>query len=164
MGFEQQLASMNPGSQLAALPIDKMIATLGIGVAKAQAAMDDNAIATAIKLGETFLNLPDPADPDGTISRSLLSLGFLPTFYQFTEATLDLKVEMKYSVEENVQVKVDASASGQAGPVAIAASVGVDYGKKFGIEASMMTQVRLALTAVPPPKPLMDFLSTSFTR
>jgi len=79
MGFDEQLAELGPGKQLAALPIDKMIGMLGIGIAKAQQAMDENSINTAIKLGETVLNLPDPKDSDNMMSRSLLSLGFMPT-------------------------------------------------------------------------------------
>ena len=162
MGFQQDLEELGPGRQLAALPIDKMIGMLGVGVAKAQAALDDNSINTAIKLGETYLNLPDPADSEAMISRSLLSLGFLPTFYQFTEATLDLKVEMKWHVEVNTDIKASASANATVGPVAVAASVSADHGRRFGVDASLMVQVRVAMVAAPPPQAFVTFLNRSF--
>ena len=162
MGFDEQLAELGPGKQLAALPIDKMIGMLGVGVAKAQAALDENAINTAIKLGETYLNLPDPQQDGELISRSLLSLGFMPTFYQFTEATLDLKVEMKWQVETNTSMKLDANVNATVGPVAVGASVGASHGSRFGVDASLMTHVTVRMAALPPPSAFVQFLNRSF--
>ena len=71
---------------------------------------------------ETTLDVPGPQDENGlptTISRSLFSLGFAPTFYQFTEATLDFKIEMKMSIEESTNVHADGKIEASKGPVAI---------------------------------------------
>lgn len=159
--YQDKLAELGPGKMLAALPIDSMIAMLGKGVAQAQHAMDENAITTAVKLGETMLELPHPDDPSMTVSRSLLSLGFLPTFYQFTECSLELRIEMKYQVEETEKVGVNASVGAQVGPVAIAASVSAESGRKFGMDASMMTHVKVNMVSVPPPQAFVEYVKRS---
>jgi len=46
--------------------------------------------------------------------------------------------------------------------VAVGASVSAEQGRKFGMEASLMTSLKLAVVAVPPPTALMTFLSRSF--
>lgn len=163
MGYQDQLKELGPGAQLANLPIGDMISNLGIGIAKAQEALDENAINTAIKLSEQMLDLPDPKDPTVMRSRSLLSLGFVPTFYQFTEATLELQVDMKWQVEENLGIGGQASANANLGPVAIAASVNADYGRKFGMEASLMTRLKLSMVNVPPPQAFMEYVSNSLS-
>jgi len=163
MGFDEELAELGPGKQLAALPIDKMIAMLGAGVAKAQAALDENSINTAIKLGETFLDLPNQQMNGEMMTKSLLSLGFMPTFYQFTEATLELRVEMKWQVETTTNLKFDASGSGTVGPVAIAASVGASHGSKFGVDASLMTHVTVRMAALPPPTAFVSYLNQCYS-
>ena len=161
MSFDQQLQELGPGKQLAALPIDQMIGNLGVGIAKAQAALDENAIRTTLKLGETFLNLPDPADRSALMSRSLLSLGFMPTFYQFTEASLEFKLEMKWQVEQTESLGVDASVSAAVGPVAVGASVSYDQGKKFGVDSSLMTHIRVNMVSVPPPAGFVKYVEAS---
>lgn len=161
MGFQDQLDELGPGRQLASMPIDKMIGNLGIGIAKAQSDLDQNSINTAVKLGETYLNLPDPDRPGELMSRSLLSLGFMPTFYQFSEASLELKLEMKWRVEQTQNLAVDAHADVQAGPVAVGASVGYDQGRKFGVDASLMTHLKLNMVSVPPPSGFVSFVERS---
>lgn len=159
--FEKKLAELGPGKLLASMPIDAMITMLGTGVARAQEALDKRGIDAARALGETMVSLPDPKDPSIVRNRSLLSLGFVPTFYQFSEASLELKVEMHYQVEENLNVHGEANVSGNMGPVAIAASANADYGRKFGMDASMMTHLRLNLVSVPPPQAFLEFVRAS---
>lgn len=148
---------------LASLPLDSMIATLGIGIAKAQEALDKNSLNTTMALSSTTIDVPVPIDPQnpsaGTEmqSRSLLSLGFTPAFYHFTEATLDIKIEMKMQMEENLNVGGSLSADIKAGPVAIAGTVSADYGRKYGAESSAMTQIHLVLASVPPPTAFLEW-------
>jgi hypothetical protein len=158
---EKQMEQLGPGKQLAALPIDSMIAMLGSGVAKAQATLDKNAIATAIELAETVLELPKSDGSGDTIKRSLLALGFLPTFYQFTEARLELRVEMKWQVEDNVAGGLHVEGKAAVGPVAVAATVDVDHSRKFGLEASLMTHLVVTMVSVPPPQSFMEFVRGS---
>jgi hypothetical protein len=164
MANRNEMSGLEAGATMAALPLDSMISMLGVGIAKAQEALDQNSIATAVALSSATMDVPvliDPNDPSaGTAiqSRSLLSLGFLPTFYQFTEATLELRIEMKIQVEENLGAKGSMSADMKSGPVAIAGTVSADYGRKYGAESSAMTHVQVTMVAVPPPAEFLEFV------
>jgi len=161
MANQEQMNGLEAGSVLAALPLDGMISSLGIGIAKAQHALDMNAIEMAVKLAELTLDFPGPTDEDGNptkYSRSLLSLGFTPTFYQFTEATLDLKIEMKVEVEDKSSKAASANASVNKGPVAVAGTVSMDASRKYGAESSAMTAVHLQLVCVPPPATFLEYI------
>jgi hypothetical protein len=161
MADQEQMNGLEAGQMLASLPIDGMISSLGVGIAKAQHALDMNAIEMAIKLAELTLDFPGPTDESGNptkYTRSLLSLGFTPTFYQFTEATLDLKIEMKIQVEDKKSVQGSASANVNKGPVAVAGTVSVDSARKYGAESSAMTAVHLQLVSVPPPGPFLEYI------
>lgn len=161
MANQEEMNGLEAGQMLASLPIDGMISSLGIGIAKAQQALDMNAIETAVRLAELTLDFPGPIDADGnpTVnSRSLLSLGFTPTFYQFTEATLDLKIEMKIAVEDKKSMSGSANASVAKGPVAMGGTVSVDASRKYGAESSAMTAVHLRLVSVPPPGPFLEYI------
>jgi hypothetical protein len=160
MANQDEMNGLEAGQILASLPIDGMISSLGIGIAKAQRALDMNAIETAVKLAEMTLDFPalDAQGNPTTLSRSLLSLGFTPTFYQFTEATLDLKIEMSVHVEESKDSKVSANASATKGPVAVGGTVSADASRKYGADSSAMTAVHLNLVAVPPPGPFLEYI------
>lgn len=161
MANQEQMNGLEAGQVLASLPIDSMISTLGIGIAKAQRALDMNAIETAVRLAEMTLDFPGPLDEQGnptTMSRSLLSLGFTPTFYQFTEATLDLKIEMSVHVEESKDTKVSATTNATKGPVAVGGTVSADASRKYGADSSAMTAVHLKLVAIPPPGPFLEYI------
>ncbi len=161
MANQDQMNGLEAGQVLASLPLDGMISSLGVGIAKAQHALDMNAIEMAVKLAELTLDFPGPTGEDGTptkYSRSLLSLGFTPTFYQFTEATLDIKIEMKVEVEDKSSTQVSANASAAKGPVAMAGTVSSDSSRKYGAESSAMTAVHLQLVSVPPPAPFLEYI------
>jgi hypothetical protein len=161
MANQDEMNGLEAGQVLASLPLEGMISSLGIGIARAQEALDMNAIQTAVKLAEMTLDFPGPTDDDGTptkLTRSLLSLGFVPTFYQFTEATLDLKIEMKIQVEDKQGVQASGTASVTKGPVAVAGTVSVDASRKYGAESSAMTQVHLQLVSVPAPGPFLEYI------
>jgi hypothetical protein len=161
MANQDEMNGLQAGQVLASLPLDGMIASLGVGIAKAQQALDMNAIEMAIKLAELTLDFPGPTDEDGNptkYSRSLLSLGFTPTFYQFTEATLDLKIEMKVQVEDTSKTSASANASATKGPVAVAGTVSSDASRKYGAESSAMTAVHLQLVSVPPPPTFLEYI------
>ena len=161
MANTDQMNGLEAGQVLASLPLDGMISSLGVGIARAQEALDTNAIEMAVKLAEMTLQFPGPFDDDGnptTLSRSLLSLGFTPPFYQFTEATLDLKIEMRVQVEDKKGASTTANASVNKGPVAVGGTVSAESSRKYGAESSAMTAVHLRLVAVPPPAAFLDYI------
>ena len=164
MANRNEMSGLEAGATMAALPLDSMIAMLGVGIAKAQEALDKNSLATAMALTTSTMDVPvliDPNDPSAgstTMTRSLLSLGFMPTFYQFTEATLEIRIEMKIQVEESSATKASLSADMKAGPVAIAGTMSADSSRKYGAESSAMTHVKVTMVAVPPPTEFLEFV------
>ena len=164
MANRSEMSGLEAGATMASVPLDSMIAMLGVGIAKAQEALDKNAIATAVALTTSTMDVPvlvDPTNPSaGTKiqTRSLLSLGFTPTFYQFTEATLEIRIEMKIQMEEASSTKGSLSADLKKGPVAVAGTVSADSSRKYGAESSAMTHVKCTMVAVPPPAEFLEFV------
>ena len=69
MATRDEMNGLEAGATLAALPLDSMIATLGVGIAKAQDALDTHAIETAVKLAELKLEFPGPLDANAADAR-----------------------------------------------------------------------------------------------
>jgi hypothetical protein len=98
---------MTPGEALLDVPMSEIVERMGRAIAEAQLRLDQLSIRTAILLGETRLDMRDAAG--ALVSRSLLELGFLPSFYHFTETTIDVSVTLSIRVEESFDVGVDVS-------------------------------------------------------
>jgi hypothetical protein len=97
------------GTALGEIPISGMLAGLGTAIATAQGALDTNSIQVARQLAETkadFVNAEGQA-----LSLSLLDLGFLPTFYQFSEARLELTLSISMGSQESSKVAFGLSLS-----------------------------------------------------
>jgi hypothetical protein len=91
------------GQVLNDVPLGTMLENLGVAIATAQERLDGVAIETALRLANTKVSL---YDADGrAITRSLLELGFSPTFYQFTEATIEVSFAVSMKVEEKLAVE-----------------------------------------------------------
>lgn len=106
--------NLRPGEAIQDAPMGEILRSLATAIADAQAALDANSIRSGVKLGTTTVEL------DGS-SRSLLSLGFTPTFYHFTNATVSVDVTLTLKFEEEIKVgfkfnepKEDGSPGGTA--------------------------------------------------
>jgi hypothetical protein len=77
-----------------------------MGIAEAQQKLDDNSIAQAIKLAETNIN-----------GESLLSLGFVPTFYAFQYADISASINLRMGLKEALEFGfgIDVQLSNQKG-------------------------------------------------
>jgi hypothetical protein len=90
-----------------------MIENLGVAIATAQERLDTVAIDATLRLANTNTTL---LDADGNmVTRSLLELGFTPTFYQFTEATLEVSFIASMQVAEILSVGFGLRLGGQIG-------------------------------------------------
>ena len=92
----------NVGQMLQEVPIGDMIKSYAAGIADAQWELDKKSIAIALELLRAEVELPD--ETGRPRSRSLLELGFAPTFYQFQEATIEIAVTLSMRVEESRSV------------------------------------------------------------
>lgn len=94
------------------IPFDDLVYLLAEGVADAQTKLDVNTAELVETLAETEVDvvprLTRTVAEDGTIttetaqaeSQSLLALGFTPARYQFSEATIEVNVDMRATESE----------------------------------------------------------------
>jgi hypothetical protein len=148
--------------QVLALPrVETLLGTLGIGVARAQEALDQTALDNAVKLLETTLDLPGPPDAGGqptTMSESLLALGVKPTFFQLNEATIDLQIDMRVRLEESTGLQANGKVEKATVPVAVGGTVSHDQMLKYGSQSHAMTHLRVGMVATPAPQELLDYI------
>ncbi|WP_341902631.1 hypothetical protein [Fluviicola taffensis] len=128
-------------------PLSSMIENMGISVAKAQAALDSNSIEMLKSLASSTVEI-------GEDKISLLNLGFVPSFYAFTEATFDAK--MDFSLAESTSFNADATVSVQT--QVVSATVSAGFARKFDQSASASSSIAARMVSLPPPENLVTLL------
>lgn len=151
------------GQELLAVPLPEMVMKLGLGIAEAQRALDENSVETASMLAETTVPLvmavTQVIAADGSVTFtnadpvdvSLLQIGLMPTFYQFAEATIEVTMDIKTTSSRETNVKVSAKA--KVGFACWSASVNteVSHNRKFGKEVHGTSRLMTKMVPVPPP-------------
>ncbi len=137
--------------QLQSAPLPDIIQKLGIAVADAQRALDANSVQTAALMATTKVEL-------GGQEYNLMALGFTPTFYSFTEATVEAKLSFSMSETTEVGVHVGVKVGVNVGMVMVAASVDVSYARKFSVSAEGMSSIAARVVSLPPPELLQNIL------
>ena len=132
-------------NQLLSAPLPQIIERLGIAIAEAQTALDRNSIAVAQAMAKTEIDL-------GGEKTNLIALGFTPTFYSFTEATVEAK--LSFSMQETTEFGGSAGLTVGGGTpfIMVAASVNVSYARKFSVGAEGMSSIAARLVSLPPPE------------
>jgi hypothetical protein len=160
------------GQELLDVPLPEMVTKLAMGIASAQAALDENSVATAKLLAETqvedvVLAVTQTINADGSVNftqstatMSLLQLGLLPTFYQFAEATIEVTMDIKTTTSTETNIKVSAKA--KVGFAMWSASVQADvaHNRKFQKEVRGTSRLVTRLVPVPPPERIKPVFTT----
>lgn len=151
------------GQELLAVPLPEMVMKLGLGIAEAQRALDENSVQTAQMLAETTVPLvmavTQTIAADGGVSFtsaepidvSLLQIGLLPTFYQFSEATIEVTMDIKTTTSSETNIKVSAKAKVGFGCFSASVNTDVSYNRKFGKEVKGTSRLMTKMVPVPPP-------------
>jgi hypothetical protein len=151
------------GQELLDVPLPDMVAKLAMGIANAQAALDSNSVSTAQMLADTeipvVLAVTQTIASDGTVSYSqappievsLLQIGLLPTFYQFSEATIEVTMDIKTTSSSETNVKVTAEAKAGFSMWSASVKAEVSHNRKFGKEVKGTSRLYTKLVPVPPP-------------
>ena len=99
-------ALRRPTHPVADVPLDDLVYLLAAGVADAQTVLDAHTAETATSLAETEVevvpSMTKTIDADGAVTatvapaerRSLLELGIEPAWYRFSEATIEVDVDV----------------------------------------------------------------------
>ena len=168
------------GQALLDVPFPQMIRSMGLAVAEAQYELD----LVGIKISQMMsgkkyeIEVPDPAKPGekklqempavrvnfGGEDFSLLELGFTPTFYQFVDTIIEVKVSISMNYEHSASLSAShtaASAVGGAflcfgGARASTTSVSASFASKFQYSAEGSSLMRTKLVTVPTPAVLEE--------
>jgi len=161
MALDNKVMDMTPGEALLEAPVGELIQKVAASIAEAQLKLDQIGVRVASLLSEAKVTFNRT---DGTpVARSLLELGFMPTFYAFTETDIEVKMTITLKVEEELTIKGEVSA-GQTGTgveqakrvVPFGISINADYHRKFGFDMSGSSSVKTKLLAVPAPSVFLE--------
>lgn len=135
-----------------------LVRMLAEGIADAQSSLDRASAALVAELAETTVSIvpsvTETIDADGNVTFeqgepqevSLLSLGVTPTFYQFSQSTVEVVMDVK--IVESEQVKED----GKRSYGLFAGTADVRTERKLNRDVSAHS--KLTATLVPVPMPL----------
>lgn len=136
---------------LVSAPLPQIIERLGLSIAQAQAALDNNSVKVAQTMAETPVEL-------GGQTYNLLTLGFTPSFYAFTEATVEAKLSFSMTEATETSVSAGVTAKVNYGVVMVAASVDVSYARKFSVSAEGSSSIAARLVSLPAPEAFNEVL------
>ncbi len=185
------------GQELLNVPFPEMVQNLALAIAESQFALDMHSIEVAKALAETELEegtvpvlIRETTDEDGNVTdievlynekpMPLLVYGIHPTFYQFTDTIIEVKMtitmsvskesERKFGLSFKIKSKTEAEASYKGGgvlgflfgrpkfkvknttTVALATTYNARYSQKYTFKAEGTSLLRTVLKPVPPPE------------
>lgn len=135
-------------NSLVGAPLPLIIEKLGLSIAQAQAALDKNSIEIASEMATTNVTINNK-------EYNLISLGFKPTFYAFTEATVEAKLEFAMQQSEDFEV----GAKFEAGMKVWSVSVNASYARKFEMSAEGSSSIAARMISLPAPERLNEILT-----
>lgn len=142
---------------LVTAPLPQIIEKLGLAIAQAQYALDSNSVALAKTMSETEVDIGDE-------TYNLLSLGFQPSFYSFTEATVEAKLSFTMTETTETSVSVGVQAGGSYGVFMAAASIDVSYARKFSVSTEGASSIAARLVSLPPPDVFEQLLKRQYEK
>ncbi len=157
------MANLSVGQELLDVPLPDMVAKLAVGIADAQRSLDTNSVETAVALAGTNIDvvpaITETIAADGSVTftqaapiqMSLLQVGLNPTFYQFTEASIEVTMDIKTTTSTETNVKVGVQAKVGFACWSASARVDVSHNRKFGKEVKGTSRLFTKLAPVPPP-------------
>ena len=169
---------MSVGQDLLNVPFPDMVSSLATAIAKSQYNLDRNSVEILKIMGdkeEAPVYLPNFAlkteganefafdsqgeDNDSVmkteeIKTSMIGAGFQPTFYQFAETIIEVKMAITMATSTSAQIGVTA----KAGFGCFSASVNASYSRKYDYKVEGSSLLRVTLTPVPPPQILQDYM------
>ena len=137
-------------------PLPQMVEELGNAIARAQYSMDRSSIEISQMMARTDDDYGVQLSGEEGRKRSLLELGFSPTFYQITDATVEAKVSL--TMGRSTETSVGASIG--AGYGIFSASVDASYSSKFSYDLTASSSIKAHFVAVPSPAALQRLLKS----
>ncbi|NLE97820.1 MAG: hypothetical protein GX596_07500 [Propionibacterium sp.] len=167
---------MSVSTEMTNTPFPEMVRLLGTGIAEAQYELD----LVSLKIARMMAGYmpdpePEPGEPEPTLPStpertmlvklgdgneySLLELGFVPTFYQFVDTLIELKLSISVSRESNYNTtsfNANTNVKGKLGFFSASASMSVSavsasFSSKYQYSSEGSSLMRTKLVPVPAP-------------
>ena len=138
----------NVGQELLNVPFDEMILKMATAIAEGQFKLDKVSCEIAKFMGDKKvapISLPNLLD-NSEIITSLIGAGFQPTFYQFT----DTIIEVKMAISMNKTTEKSGSVTAKGGFGLFSASVNASYSSKYSYSVEGSSLMRTKITPLPP--------------
>lgn len=184
------------GQELLDVPFPEMVEKLALAIAQGQFALDMNSIKVAQILADITLPkdtvpiaIEETRDEEGNVTASaivynksdmpLIAYGLNPTFYQFTDTVIEVKMTITMRIERSLEIGVskkfevksttDTNASYKTGgiasffagtakfgvknttTVAYTSTFNAKYAQSYSFQAEGTSLIRTILKPVPPP-------------
>ncbi|NJM78966.1 MAG: hypothetical protein HC854_03835 [Flavobacterium sp.] len=160
--------------QITNAPLPLMLERLGASIANAQMALDANSIKLASEMTALKVTVGDQ-------EYNLLSLGFTPTFYAFTEASLEMKMEFSLAESESFGGSVDVNLgnngnqnnsnsnatngnSGEKSTLMFGVSFSAHYARKYSASAEGSSSIAAKIVSLPAPDVYMEVLKLAIKK
>lgn len=135
-------------------PLPQMIHSLAQGLADAQYALTKKTAETLAMLSDAQNGIQLPGEEE---KRSLLELGFQPSFLHISEATITAR--LAFTQTESTEKSQGASATISYG--ILSATVDAKYSAKYSFETTGSSEIRTKIISVPAPLALSEKLQSS---
>lgn len=158
--LDNKVLGMTPGEALLEAPVGELIQRVASSIAEAQLKLDQIGVRVATLLSEAKVTF-NKAD-GSPVEKSLLELGFMPTFYAFTETEIEVKMTIQLKVEEDFKISGEATAGNGEGVeaakrvVPFGITISADYHRKYEFDMSGSSSVKTRLLAVPAPSVFIE--------
>lgn len=165
---------MSVGQELLDVPLAQMVSDLAVGVADAQETLDANSLKTTLALADEtiefvpkIVGLIDEEAGTSTVTvvkaKDIPLIAFIkPAWYQFSEVTIEVGMDIKTKFSTSLKVGVSAKAKVGFGPFSASVKVDVEHNRKFGKEVHGTSKMVVKMTPVPPPPSLLPDVDIRF--
>lgn len=165
------------GQQLLDVPFGEMIQSMGIAIAEAQYSLDEVGMRLAQMMSGVYeVETVDPVTGNSSVEKrealvtfdgeqlSLLELGFTPTFYQFVDTIIEVKISISMSTDVTyTRTAKSRSISAMAGGFLFmggarmrSSSVSSSYSARYQYSAEGSSLLRTKIVPVPSPTVLEE--------
>lgn len=155
------------GQDLLAVPFPEMVERLATSIASAQLELDLKSVQIAQLMAGQDLEIDGPDGEKREIKAqlvkfgddenlSLLELGFMPSFYQFVDTIIEVKMSISMTSETtSKRSSTTAKASAGWGSVSVS-TVSASFSQKYSYHAEGASLLRTKLVPVPAPAVLEE--------
>lgn len=165
---------LNVGQELLNVPFARMLTSIGLAIAESQAALDNESMDILIKMADqknypVYLpNVNEKGEMNKTpIEVSMLAAGFQPTFYQFSETMIEVKMDISLSgqaTESTWRNSRSIIRTDNRSYLLRATPVNATYTNRYNYTIEGVSILKTRLVPIPPNTIIQDFIETTYEK